>query len=114
MDQGTRKLMTMDKALWHRDDIDTLYKPAKEGERGLASIQDCVYALIQQLKDNIKKHGGRLITATRNNTENTCINRTKVTRNQNEKKKTTVWTFQVTNKRNLTREELNMAKKGKP
>ena len=29
-------------------------------------------------------------------------------------RETTVWTFQWTNKRNLTREDLNMAKKGKP
>ena len=29
-------------------------------------------------------------------------------------RKTTEWTFQVTNKRNLTREDLDIAKKGKP
>ena len=29
-------------------------------------------------------------------------------------RKTTVWTFQATNKRNLNRENLDMAKKGKP
>ena len=30
-----------------------------------------------------------------------------------EKKKQTSWTFQVTNKRNLTQEDLDMTKKGK-
>ena len=29
-------------------------------------------------------------------------------------RKTTVWTFQATNKRNFTRENLDMTKKGKP
>ena len=29
-------------------------------------------------------------------------------------RKTTVWTFQATNKRNLSPEDLGMAKKGKP
>ena len=30
------------------------------------------------------------------------------------RRKTTVWIFQVTNKRNITQENLDMAKKGKP
>ena len=30
------------------------------------------------------------------------------------RRKTTVWIFQATNKRNLTREDLQMTKKGKP
>ena len=34
MDQRTRKLMTMDKALHLRDDVDRLYVPWKEGGRG--------------------------------------------------------------------------------
>ena len=41
MDQRTRKLMTMHKALHARDDADRRYVPRKEGGRGLASIEDC-------------------------------------------------------------------------
>ena len=40
MDQRTRKLMIMYKALHPRDDIDRLYVSRKEGGRRLASIED--------------------------------------------------------------------------
>ena len=40
MDQRTRKLMTMHKALHSRDDVDRLYVSRKEGGRGLAIIED--------------------------------------------------------------------------
>ena len=42
MDLGTRKLMTMHKAFYPRDDIDRLYVSRKEGGKGLASIKDSV------------------------------------------------------------------------
>ena len=70
-------------------------------------------ASIGGLDDSIKKSKERLITATRNSTDNIRIN----SNNNLEtgiKGKTTVWIFQETNKGNLTREDLNMAKKGKP
>ena len=82
MDQRTRKLMTMHKALHPRDDVDRLYVSRKEGGRGLASIEDSVDALIQRLKDYIQKHEGGLITATRNETENTMNNTMTITRKQ--------------------------------
>ena len=63
--------MTMYNSLHPRDDVDRLYVSRKEGGRGLASIEDSVDASIQRLKDYIKKHKGGLITATRNETENT-------------------------------------------
>ena len=47
MDQRTRKLMTMHKALHPRNDVDWLYVSRKEGGRGLASIEDSVDASIQ-------------------------------------------------------------------
>ena len=56
MDQRTRKLMTMHKALNPRDDVDRLYVLRKEEGRGLASIEDSVDASIQQLDDYIEKH----------------------------------------------------------
>ena len=59
----------------------------KKSERGRASIQDGVNASIQRLEDYIKMRGGRLITATRNNIDNTSINRTKITRKEKWKEK---------------------------
>ena len=108
MDQRTRKL-----ASHPRDDIDRLYVSRKEGGRGLASIQDSTDTSIQRIEDYIHKRGGRLITAIRNNTDNAIINN----RNNQKKKmgkKINLSIFQVTNKQNLIRENLNMAKKGKP
>ena len=54
MDQRTRKLMTMHKALYPRDNVGRLYVPRKEGGRGLASIEDSVDTSIQRLEDYIK------------------------------------------------------------
>ena len=76
MDQRTRKLMTMHKALHPRHDVDRLYVSRKEGGRGLASIEDSVNASIQRLEDYIERE---LITAIRNNTDNTINNRMTIT-----------------------------------
>ena len=51
MDQRTRKLMTMHKALHPRDDVDRLYVSRKQGGRRLASIEDSFDASIQRLED---------------------------------------------------------------
>ena len=80
MDQRTRKLMTMHKALHPRDNVDRLYVSRKEGGRGLANIEDSFDASIQGLKDYIQKHDGGLITAIRNDTDNTIDNRMTITR----------------------------------
>ena len=53
-----------------------------KGGRELTSVEDSVDASIQRLKDYIEKREERLITATRNNTNNTRTNRTKITRKQ--------------------------------
>ena len=74
--------MTMHKALHPRDDVDTLCVSRKEGGRGLASIEDSVDASIQRLEDYIQKHDGGLITAIRNDTNNTIDNRMTITRKQ--------------------------------
>ena len=74
--------MTMHKALHPRDDVDRLYVSRKERGRGLTSIEDSVDASIQRLEDYIGKHGKGLITTTRNNTDNTKIKRTTITRKQ--------------------------------
>ena len=82
IDQRTRKLLTMPKALHPRDDYDRLYVSRKEGRRALASIEDSVDASIQRLEDNIEKHERGLITAIRNNTDNTINNKMSITREQ--------------------------------
>ena len=82
MDQRTRKLMTMHKALHSRDDIDRLYVSRKEGGRGFASIEDIIDASLQQLKNYIEKHEGGQITASSNDTDNTKTKRITITRKQ--------------------------------
>ena len=72
----------MHKALHPRDNVDRLYVPRKEGERGLASIEDSVDTSIQRLEDYIEKHERGLISAIRNNTDNTIDNRMTRTRKQ--------------------------------
>ena len=74
MDQRT---MTMHKTLHPRDDIDR-----NEEGRGLTNIEDSVDVSIHWLKDYIEKHEGELITATRNDTDNTKIKRMSITRKQ--------------------------------
>ena len=92
MDQRTRKLMTMHKALHPRDDVDRLYVSRKDGGRGLANIEDSVDASIQRLEDYIQKHDGGFITTIRNDTDNTMNNRMTITRKQM-RRKATLWTF---------------------
>ena len=82
MDQRTRKLMTMHKALHPRDDVDRLYVSRKEGGRGLVSIEDPTDASIQRLEDNIEKHERWLITTIRIYTDNTKNERITTTRKQ--------------------------------
>ena len=67
--------MTFYKVLHPGDDVNRLYVLRKEGGRGLASIEDSVDASIQRLKDYIRKHDGGLITAIRNDNDNTVDNR---------------------------------------
>ena len=75
MDQRIRKLMIMQKALHPRDDADRLFVSRKKGGRGLNITEDSVDASIQRLEDFIESRRGRLILGTRNNTDNTKINR---------------------------------------
>ena len=54
----------------------------KKEEEDFTSIEDGVDALIQRLTDYVEKRGGRLITVTKSNTDNTRINRTEINRKQ--------------------------------
>ena len=72
----------MHKTLHPRDNVDRLYVSRKEGGRELAIIENSVDASIQRLEDYIEKHEGGLITATRNDIDNTMANRMTITRKQ--------------------------------
>ena len=70
--------MTMLIALHPRDDIGRLYESKKEEGRRFDSIEDGVNRSIRRHKDDKKKkekNKERLITATRNSTDNIKINR---------------------------------------
>ena len=91
---------------------------------GLTPLQRCRWCILQPqptgksirwLEDYIKKNKERLIKTTRNNTNNTnntSNNRTIIHRKQKWEVKSIVWMFPATNKRNLTREDLDMAENG--
>ena len=110
MDKRTRKLMTMHKGLHPSDDVDRLLVPRKETGRGLTNIEHTVDVSIQRLKDYIEKHRGSLITSTISITDNAKINRTEITRKQKWEEKLLYRRFMW----NLSRENVNVAKKGKP
>ena len=87
----------MHKAIHPRDGVDRLYVSRKGEGRGLSSIEDSVDATIR-LEEYIEKfEGGRLTTATRNDTDSTKTNRMTMTRKQ------------ATNKQHLTEENPDMA-----
>ena len=88
MDQRTREIMAMHKALHPRNDVDRLYVSRKEEERGLGSTEDSVDASIQPLNVYIEK----LITATRDNTDNMKTNKTTINRKQ-KLEETALWTY---------------------
>ena len=74
--------MTMHKVLHPRDDVHRQYVSRKEGGKGLASIENSVDVSILRLEDYIKKHERGLITAIRNDTDNTIDDRMTTTRKQ--------------------------------
>ena len=82
MDQRTRKPMTMHEALHPTDDVDTLYVLRKKIGSGFASIEDSVDTTIQRLEDYLEKHKGGVMTASRNDTDNTKANKMTITRKQ--------------------------------
>ena len=65
-------------ALHQRDGIDRQYVSIEGGWRGLTYIKNNVDTSIRRLEDNIKKNKERLLTATRNHTNNIRTNRTTI------------------------------------
>ena len=55
MDRKTRKLMTMNRALHPKADVDRLYVSRNEGGRGMMSIEECVRIEECSLSDYVKK-----------------------------------------------------------
>ena len=82
INQRTKKIITMHKALHPRDDVDRLYVSRTEGGRWFARIEDSVDASIQRLEDYLEKHELRLITVIRTDTDNTIDDRMTTTRKQ--------------------------------
>ena len=79
----------MHTALHPRDDLDRLYMSRIGGERGLASIEDSVIQSLYETKQRKANYS----------------NRKQLKQNKNQQK-TTVRTFQATNKQNLTQGQL--------
>ena len=86
IDQKTRKIMPMHKALHSRDDVERRYWLRKEGRR-LSRIEDSVDTSVQRLEDYIEKHREGLITAARTNADNMRTHRTTITRKQKREEK---------------------------
>ena len=85
----------------------TDYMCQEKKEEDLSALK---IALIQQLEEYIGKYGGRLVTVTRNNTDNTRIHWIETTRKQKWEEKQLYGRF----KWQLTWENMDVAKKRKP
>ena len=74
--------MTIHKA-WHpREEVNRLYVSRKERGRGVASNEDSLDASIQRLEDYVEKFERGLITAFRNDADNTIDDRMTTTKKQ--------------------------------
>ena len=105
MNQRTRKLMPMHKALHPRDNVDRLYVSRKEGERGLTSIENTIDASIQWVEEYIKKVQRKIYYRDQK--------QYKQRKHQRDKNKQLYGYFKRQT-RILIRENLDMAKKEKP
>ena len=68
---------------------------------------------LKRLEDYIQKHDGGLITAIRNDTDNTMDNRMTITRKQKWEDKQLYWRFKRLISNISTRQNLDLAKKKK-
>ena len=93
IDQNTRNIITIHKALHTSDEVDRLYVSRKEGGRKFASVEDSVDGSIQRLEDYIKKtwkktdHSHQMQYWQLENIQKPNNQETKLGR------KTTLWTF---------------------
>ena len=107
--------MTLLQALHPGDNVDRQNVPRK-AERRLAGIEDSVDASMQRLEDYIEKCEGILITATRNNADDTRVSWTEITRKQKWEEKQLYGRFKwLTNDISHEKENnVELAKKEKP
>ena len=63
----TRKLLTMQKGLHPRSNVDRVYIPRSEGGRGLQSVEDIIELAILGLQRYVQDSDERLIAAARGN-----------------------------------------------
>ena len=87
MDQRTRKVMTMYKALHPRDDVDRLSVLRREGEKRIATIEDSVNTLIKRLEDHIQKRVRKTDYSHQENTNDIRTSGMTITRKQTEEEK---------------------------
>ena len=90
------------KDLHSRDNVDRLYVSRREGGRELASIQDIIDTTTITLHKKARKKSN---SSDQKHTDNISINKTKQKRDEKKLK----WTFQTTNKQNLSSEDMDMA-----
>ena len=114
MDKKTKKkLVTLYKALDPRKDVDGLNVSRKEGEKDLPLLKIASMHWYNDWKTTSK------VRRKTDYSHQKQYRQHKYWQNKNNQKikiewKTTVWTFQATNKQNFTRENLDMPEKGKP
>ena len=111
MDQRTRKLITMHKAGTPKITLTDYMSQEKKQKKDFPALT--AEASMQWHEDYIQKRWGRLITATRNNTNNTRTYRMTISRKQIWEEKQLYGRFKRPIS-NITRENLDLAKKGKP
>ena len=108
MDQRTRKPITMNKVLHPRDNVDRLHVSRKEGGEDLPALK----LLTHQYNDLKTTYKSAEKYSYQNNTNNTRTNRTTINRKMG--RKPTLWTLKATNKQQLTKENIDVAKKSEP
>ena len=65
IDRKTRKLFTIYGGLHPKSDVNRLHIPRKNGERGLAAIEDCVELTVRSFEVHVHGSEERLIQAAR-------------------------------------------------
>ena len=114
MDQRTRKLMTMHRASYPRDDIYRIYVSRKEGGKGLANIEDSVDASIRGVEDYIKKSKERLMTVASKTTDHIRTNRTTTETTEQKWKEKQLFGYLRRRTGKISHEKTDMATKEKP
>ena len=82
MDQGIRKLITMHKVFFSRDDKDGVYGSRRDAGRGFVNIEDSIDSTMRGLENYNEKREKRLISVTISSTDNVRTNQTKITKKQ--------------------------------